>query len=47
MYRVLKSTGSIIFNIGDKIIKKQRHTFTLDLPGRVIKETELKFYDRK
>jgi site-specific DNA-methyltransferase (adenine-specific) len=46
MYRVLKSTGSIIFNIGDKAMKKKRHTFALDLPGKVIRETDLRFYDR-
>jgi len=46
MHRVLKSTGSIIFNIGDKAMNKKRHTFALDLPGKVIRETDLKFYDR-
>jgi len=46
MYRVLKKSGSIIWNIGDRVIKKQRHPFALELPARVVNETKLKFYDR-
>ena len=45
-YRVLKPSGSFIINIGDKAVKKLRHTYALDFPGRVIKESDLKFYDR-
>jgi len=45
-YRVLKPSGSFIINIGDKCHKKQRHVYALEFPVRVIKETDLKLYDR-
>lgn len=44
--RILKDTGSIIFNIGDKIYKKQRHVFIHELIYRIIKKTNLNYYDR-
>jgi DNA modification methylase len=45
-YRVLKPSGSFILNVGDRVVKKHRHTYALDLPGRVVRETRLSFYDR-
>ena len=45
-YHKLKPTGSFIINIGDKTQNKCRHTYALDLPGKVISETRLKLYDR-
>jgi len=45
-YRVLKPSGSFVVNIGDKIHKKHRHTYALEYPVRVIRETELSLYDR-
>ena len=46
MYRVLKPSGSIIFNIGDKTHKKEKHLFVFDLVCRVVRETSLQYYDR-
>jgi len=43
---VLKPSGSFIINIGDRAINKQRHVYALEFPGKVIKETDLKLYDR-
>lgn len=31
LYRVLKPTGSFILNIKEKVVKKQRHTYVLEL----------------
>jgi len=45
-YRVLKPTGSIIFNIGDKIYNKERHIYVFDLICRISRETQLQYYDR-
>lgn len=44
-YRVLKPSGSFIFNIDDKCVKKQRHPYVLDLILNVINRTELSLYD--
>ena len=45
MNRVIKPTGSIIFNIDDKCHKKLRHTFVFDMISRLSKETNVKLYD--
>jgi len=44
--RFLKSTGSFILNINDKIIKGERSIYVYDLVVRVVRETGLKLYDR-
>ncbi len=44
--RFLKSTGSFILNINDKIIKGERSSYVYELIYRIQKETNLKFYDR-
>lgn len=46
MYRVLKPSGSIIFNIGDKTLNKEKHIFVFDMVCRVVRETSLQYYDR-
>ena len=43
--RFLKDSGSIIFNIDDKCIKKSRHTYVFELILEIKKQTSLKFYD--
>ena len=45
VFRVLKTTGSFILNINDKIINKQRHIYVMDYTVRSVKETQLKLYD--
>jgi len=45
MNRVLKPTGSIIFNIDDKCHKKLRHTFVFDLIHELTHHTDIKLYD--
>ncbi len=46
MYRVIKPSGSIIFNIGDKTLNKEKHIFIFDMICRIKRETELQYYDR-
>jgi len=46
MYRIIKPTGSIIFNINDKCENGFRNTYVFDLVSKVSKETKLKLYDR-
>jgi len=46
IYRLLKSTGSFILNINDKIENKFRHPYVFDLVSKICKETEFKLYDR-
>lgn len=46
MYRVIKPSGSIIFNIGDKTFKKEKHIYVFDLICRIVRETDLQYYDR-
>lgn len=45
MYRIIKPTGSIIFNIDDKCVNKLRHIFVFDLIVRLKNETDVKLYD--
>jgi len=42
----LKSTGSFILNINDKIVNGERCSYVYELIYRIQKETNLKFYDR-
>ena len=44
-YRVLKNSGSFIFNIDDKCVNKLRHPYIFDLILSVINYTDLKLYD--
>ena len=46
MYRIIKPTGSIIFNINDKCEKGFRLPYVFDLVSDVTKKTNLKMYDR-
>jgi site-specific DNA-methyltransferase (adenine-specific)/site-specific DNA-methyltransferase (cytosine-N4-specific) len=46
IYRILKPSGSFILNINDKISNKERSIYVYDLICRVVRETNLKFYDR-
>ncbi len=46
IFRVLKSTGSFIINIGDKVVNRKRHIYFFDYVVRSVKETKLIFYDR-
>jgi len=46
MYRVIKPSGSIIFNIGDKTHNKEKHILVFDMVCRIVKETPLQYYDR-
>ncbi len=46
MYRVIKPSGSIIFNIGDKTHQKEKHIFVFDMVCRIVRETQLQYYDR-
>lgn len=45
IHRVLKPTGSLILNINDRIVNKQRHPFVHELIVRAVKETDLRLYD--
>jgi site-specific DNA-methyltransferase (adenine-specific) len=45
IHRVLKPTGSFIFNINDKVEDGYRSTFVYDLISRNSRETDLKLYD--
>ena len=45
MNRVIKPTGSIIFNIDDKCFKKLRHTFVFDMISHLTHNTDVKLYD--
>jgi DNA modification methylase len=45
IHRVLKPTGSLILNINDRIVNKQRHIYVHDLIVRAVRETSLKLYD--
>jgi DNA modification methylase len=45
-HRVLKPSGSFILNINDKLHKKQRSIYVLDLVVRTVRETNLQLYDR-
>jgi site-specific DNA-methyltransferase (adenine-specific) len=45
LHRVLKPTGSLILNINDRIVNKQRHPYVHELIVRAVKETSLKLYD--
>ena len=45
MNRVIKPTGSIIFNIDDKCVKKLRHTFVFDMISHLSHHTDVKLYD--
>ena len=44
--RFLKSTGSFILNINDRIINGERSIYVLETIVKIAKETELKLYDR-
>ena len=46
MYRIIKPSGSIIFNINDKCEKGFRLPYVFDLVSKVSKDTKLKMYDR-
>jgi len=46
MHRIIKKSGSIIFNINDKCEKGFRLPYVFDLVSDVNKMTKLKFYDR-
>jgi len=46
MYRIIKPTGSIIFNINDKCEKGFRLPYVFDLVSDVGRKTKLKMYDR-
>lgn len=43
--RVLKPSGSFIFNIDDKCHKKLRHPYIFDLVSRISRESHIKMYD--
>jgi site-specific DNA-methyltransferase (adenine-specific) len=45
IHRVLKPTGSLILNINDRIVNKQRHPYVHELIVRAVKETSLRLYD--
>lgn len=45
IHRVLKPSGSFIFNINDKCVDGFRSTYIYDLVSKTIKETSLKLYD--
>jgi site-specific DNA-methyltransferase (adenine-specific) len=45
MFRVLKPSGSLIFNIDDKCHKKLRHFYIFDLISRISMESQMKMYD--
>lgn len=44
--RVLKSTGSFILNINDKVSNKFRHPYVYNTIHRILNETNLKLYER-
>lgn len=44
--RFLKNTGSFILNINDKATNGERSTYVFELVCRIVKETELKLFDR-
>ena len=46
IYRGMKSTGSFIFNINDKIINAERSIYVYDLVCRVVRETGFTLHDR-
>ncbi len=46
IYRGMKSTGSFIFNINDKIINGERSIYVYDLICRVVREKVFTFHDR-
>ena len=46
IYRGMKSTGSFIFNINDKIINGERSIYVYDLVCRVVRETGFTLHDR-
>lgn len=45
IHRVIKDSGSVIFNVDDKCVNKLRHPYIFDLILRVNRETNLKLYD--
>jgi ParB/RepB/Spo0J family partition protein len=45
IHRTLKRTGSLILNMNDCVVNKQRHPFVHELIFRSTKETHLKLYD--
>ena len=45
IHRVLKPTGSLILNINDRIVNKQRHPYVHELIVRAVRETALRLYD--
>lgn len=45
VFRVLKPSGSFIFNIDDKCHKKQRHPYIFDMISRVSRESDIMMYD--
>lgn len=44
--RSLKKDGSFILNINDKIVDGFRHPHVMELIPRIVRETDLKLYDR-
>lgn len=44
--RFLKNSGSFILNINDKVVKGERSIYVFDLICRIVRETDLKLYDR-
>lgn len=44
--RFLKDKGSFILNINDRVKKRERQLYVFELVLRVVKETDLKLYDR-
>jgi ParB/RepB/Spo0J family partition protein len=45
IHRTLKPTGSLILNINDCVVNKQRHPYVHELIFRSTKETHIKLYD--
>lgn len=45
-HRFLKDTGSFILNINDKAVNGERDIYVFELITRIVKETNLKLFDR-